>query len=147
MSGNIFFEDKAVLLVEDDLSVAEKVAGQLSSLGYSEVFIATNLRHAQDVLTRNVIDAALLDINLLAGETTFELGWSLSAEGVAVVFFFSGFNAQEMAHATRGYEFMEKPISLPRLKAALQRAILRVASQPPGFMRKKMAGQEARQWK
>lgn len=144
MSKNIFFDDKIVLLVEDDLAVAEKVAGQLTALGYAEVLIATTLGQAQNVLDRNTIDAAVLDVNLLAGETTIELGWTLSAESVPVVFF-SGFNADEMARLTRGHEFMEKPISLPRLKAALQRAILRAPSQAHSFARKKMAGHSARQ--
>lgn len=144
MSKNIFFDDKIVLLVEDDLTVAEAVASQLSALGYAEVMITTTLSQTQDVLERNTIDAAVLDVNLLGGETTIELGWSLSSDGVPVVFF-SGFNAEDMARATRGHEFMEKPISLPRLKAALQRAILRTPTQSIGYQRKKMAGQSARQ--
>ena len=65
-----------------------------------------------------------LDVNLADGMQTVELGHLLAGEGVDVVFM-SGFNPEDMARATRGFEFMEKPVSLPRLKAALQRAILR----------------------
>ncbi len=127
MSRNIFFGDKTVLLVEDDLMAAERAAEQLSALGYAEVLIATSLSQARDVLDQNSIDAAVLDVNLLGGETTIELGWTMSAENVPIVFF-SGLDGEEMVRAARGHEFMEKPISLPRLKAALQRAIVRAPS-------------------
>ena len=130
--------------MEDELLVAEKVSSQLSALGFAEVLIATTLGQAHGVLERHTVDAAVLDVNLLGNETTIELGWSLTAENVPVVFF-SGFNADEMARLTRGHEFMEKPISLSRLKAALQRAMLRVPAQAQSFERKKMAGQQARQ--
>ncbi len=143
MSKNIFFENRTVLLVEDELAVAEKVSNQLSALGFSDVLIATTLGQAHSILERYVVDAAVLDVNLLGNETTVELGWSLTADDVPVVFF-SGFDADEMARLTRGHEFMEKPISLPRLKAALQRAMVRTPTHPQ-FMRKKMAGQSARQ--
>lgn len=144
MSRNIFFDDKTVMVVEDDLSVAEKITEQLTCLGFLDIHIATTLAQAKDILSRNTIDVALLDINLMGGETTLELGWSLSADAIPIVFF-SGYNPQEMAQATRGYEFLEKPVSLPRLKASLHRAMLRSTSQSHAFMRKKMAGQAARQ--
>ncbi|MEO1024078.1 MAG: hypothetical protein AAFX07_00815 [Pseudomonadota bacterium] len=83
-------------------------------------------------------------MNLAAGETTIELGWALSGDNIPVVFI-SGFNAEDMAQLTRGHEFMEKPISLSRLKRALHRAMLRAPSQKQAFGRKKMAGQVARQ--
>lgn len=144
MSKNIFFDDRNVLLVEDELAVAEKVSGHLSALGFAEVLIATSLAQAHSILERSQVDAAVLDVNLRGNEMTVELGWSMVADNIPVVFF-SGFNADEMARLTRGHEFMEKPISVPRLKASLQRAMLRVPSQAQNFERKKMAGQTARQ--
>ncbi|MEM8802410.1 MAG: response regulator [Pseudomonadota bacterium] len=144
MRQGLLFEGKNVLLVEDELVVAEKVAQQLTALGFSEVLSATTLSQAHEILDRQDVSIALLDVNLAAGETTIELGWALSGDNIPVVFI-SGFNAEDMARLTRGHEFMEKPISLSRLKRALHRAMLRAPSQKQTFGRKKMAGQVARQ--
>lgn len=144
MTTNILFDDKTVLLVEDDLVVAENVAGDLNALGFLDVLTATTLSQSQEILENNSIDVAVLDVNLMGGKTTHDLAWALAADGVPVLFF-SGVNADEIARSTRGHEFMEKPISLPRLKAALQRAIVRSPGQPHHFVDKKMAGRSARQ--
>lgn len=66
----------------------------------------------------------MLDVNLPNGATTIELGGELSERGVSVVFF-SGFSVADADDLTRHHEFLEKPLSVPRLKAAMQRAILR----------------------
>lgn len=144
MSEGLLFGGKTILLVEDELVVIEKVERQLMSLGFSHVFGATTLNQAEDYIERESVDIALLDVNLAAGENTIEMGWALTGDNIPVVFF-SGFNPEDMARLTRGHEFMEKPISLPRLKAALHRAMLRAPSQSQTFGRKKMAGQMARQ--
>jgi DNA-binding response OmpR family regulator len=147
MSQHIFFAGKTVLLVEDDLLTADKLRGQLKALGFGRVLIALDLEDAASHRETHEIDAALLDVNLRERATTLKLGWSLAADNVPIVFF-SGFNVEAMSKATRGHELMEKPISLPRLKAALLRAVLRAA---PGQLareqvaRRKMAGQGARQ--
>lgn len=144
MREHLLFRGKNVLLIEDELLVVEKVSQQLNLLGFQNVLSGTTLGQAYDCIERERIDIAVLDVNLLAGEKTIELGWALSGDGVPVVFI-SGFNADDMARMTRGHEFMEKPISPSRLKAALHRAILRAPSQAQTFKRKKMAGQAARQ--
>ena len=145
MSQHMYFAGKKALLVEDDLIAADRLRSQLKSLGFDRVLIALDLSDAVTHLETHRVDAALLDVNLRDGATTFELGWSLAEENVSVVFF-SGYNVEAMARATRGYEFMEKPISLPRLKASLRRARLRAAPRKAmRASRKKMAGHEARQ--
>lgn len=144
MRDDLQFGDKRILLVEDDLIVVEKVSRQLSLLGFAGVFVATSLIQAEDILEREQIDLAVLDVNMRTGETTIALGWALTAENIPTVFF-SGLNPQDMARMTQGHEFMEKPISPSRLRAALHRAMLRAPSQAQSFKDKKMAGQSARQ--
>jgi DNA-binding response OmpR family regulator len=144
MVHEILFTGKTVLVAEDDLETAEHVADLLTALGFETVLLATNLKQAQELIDRFEFDAALLDVNLRHGETTIELGWDLSADGIPIVFF-SGFSPEDMARATRGHEFMEKPISLSRLKASLQRAVLRAPSLAHTFSKRKMASPEARQ--
>jgi DNA-binding response OmpR family regulator len=144
MGQHIFFADRTVLLVEDEIYTAESLRKQLNVLGFGRILVASDLVSAKKLAEENSLDVALLDVNLRAGEVSLQFGRELSADGVPVVYY-SGFNAEEMMLATRGQEFMEKPISLPRLKAAILRAILRVAPPAQMIQHTKMAGQMARQ--
>lgn len=115
---------KCVLLVEDEVSIVGHLEELLGTLGYREIYFTTNLEDAEQIAASEVLDVAILDVNLANGMQTIDLGRSLAKRGVRILFM-SGFNAEDMARATRGFEFVEKPLSLPRLKAALQRAFVR----------------------
>ncbi|NNE87377.1 MAG: response regulator [Silicimonas sp.] len=126
------FDVGTVLVVEDDVLAAETLIDKLAVLGYQDTMLATDLLQADQIINSQKIDLALLDVKLAKGARTIELGRALSALGIRVVFM-SGFNRIDMARATQGFEFIEKPISLSRLKATLQRAVIRepfVVSQP-----------------
>lgn len=144
MQFDISCAGKVALLVEDEASVAETLSAQLRFLGIGEVLHAATLEEACDILGAEPVDIALLDVGLERGQTTIELGRILAAEGIPVIFTAS-FTPEHVARATLGHVFMEKPVSLPRLKAALHRAMLRVPALAPAEPRKKMAGPEARQ--
>ncbi len=144
MFHDMVFTGKTILLVDDDLCVLDQVEAQLCALGVKRVLTATTLGDARDWIAEDVISLALLDVNLQHGETTVDLGWDLARNGLPVVFF-SGFNYEAMSRLTRGFELLEKPVSLPRLKAAILRAILRAPHMGDYPTAKKMAGREARQ--
>ncbi len=144
MNQDITFDGKTVLLVEDELFLAEKISAQLETLGVGEVLTAVDLAEAAEHIASEQIDLALLDVNLPDGETTIDLGLRLSRDEVPVVYF-SGVSATDIERLSRSFEFLEKPLSVPRLKASMQRAMLRASSLAPSRDRKKMAGQEARQ--
>lgn len=132
MNYEDIFDVGTVLVVEDDVLAAEALIDKLAVLGHHDALLATDLKQADQIILTQRIDLALLDVKLAKGARTIELGRALSEQGVRVVFM-SGFNRIEMARATQGFEFIEKPISLSRLKATLQRAVIRGplnASQP-----------------
>lgn len=124
MNDNAPLTGKCILLVEDEVSIVGHLEELLGTLGYREIFFAANLADAEQIAGTENLDVAILDVNLGQGEQTIELGRALARKGVRILFM-SGFNAKDMARATRGFEFVEKPLSLPRLKAALQRAFVR----------------------
>lgn len=124
MNYEDIFDAGTILIVEDDVLAAEKLIDMLAILGYEDTLLATNLDEAQRILTHRRIDLALLDVKLAKGARTVDLGRSLTRSGIRVVFM-SGFNRMDMMRATVGFEFIEKPISPSRLKATLQRAIIR----------------------
>ncbi|MCV6593195.1 MAG: response regulator [Silicimonas sp.] len=113
-----------VLLVEDDLRILGQLETLLNTLGYREIRFSPNLEDARRLAQAAPLDVALLGVNLGSGIQTVQLGRDLARRGVCTLFM-SGFNAEDMARATRGFEFLEKPLSLPRLKSALNRAFLR----------------------
>lgn len=53
-----------ILIVEDDLLIAEMLKEMLFELGYKKIFIAKNYNEAKQQLVLNNIDLAFLDINL-----------------------------------------------------------------------------------
>ena len=124
MNNTGLLTGKCILLVEDEVSIVGHLEELLGTLGYREIFFATNLEDAAQIAETETLDIAILDVNLGSGTQTIELGRALSKRGVRILFM-SGFNAEAMARATQGFEFVEKPLSLPRLKAALQRAFVR----------------------
>ena len=121
---------KSVLLVEGESHPAEHILGLLKTLGCGTVVPATSLGEAEISAAADHFDLALLEVNLPNGTQAVQFGRCLSAKGVRIVFM-SGFNPKDTARATRGFEFIEKPVSLSRLKAALQRAILRAPADTP----------------
>lgn len=118
------FDVGTILVVEDDVLAAEKLIDNLATLGHDDILLATDLQEANRILELRKVDLALLDVKLAKGARTIDLGRKLSKSDVRVVFM-SGFNRVEMTQATLGFEFIEKPISLSRLKATLHRAIIR----------------------
>ena len=101
----------------------------LKTLGYGEVLVVTSLQDAEEVASTDDVQVAVLDVNMADGLQTVGLGRNMAANGIRVLFM-SGFNPEEMARATRGFEFVENPLSLPRLKAALHRAFVRTPVVP-----------------
>ena len=144
MATDMTLVGKSALLVEAELFMADKISAHLNSLGVSDVFTAATVYEALRHIENERLDLALLNATLPNDGTTIELGWSLSSDGVAVVFY-SGMYLDEVMLRARGQEFLERPLSLPRIKAAMQRAILRAPKAPGSVAAKKMTGQEARQ--
>lgn len=130
MTPETLFVDKSILLVEDDISLADRLLDYFGVLGCKDVLYASNLISAQTIVDSSSVDLAVLDVQLSENDDSIDLGKGLAEQGVRVIFM-SGYNREDMAIRTRGFEFVEKPLSLPRLKAALQRALLR---NPPDFV-------------
>ena len=126
------FLGKCILLAEDENCCFKLIDRHLTVLGFNDVFVATNLMDAEKIAHSKTPDIALVNVNLNKGFRFVELGRTLATSGIPVLFM-SGLNLKETAMATRGFELVEKPLSLPRLKAALHRTMLRAnyGKQPP----------------
>jgi len=74
-----------ILIVEDEMLVALELQSILHDLGYDPVGIAPDLPTARSYFAQD-IDLALVDLNLRDGLTGPEIGATLGANGVTVLF-------------------------------------------------------------
>jgi len=108
-----------ILVVEDDALIAMEMAERLAELGYTPLEPAASIEAAEELISNQRPDAALLDANL-AGVSSVPLGARLVAMGVPVAFC-TGYDAiknlpPELAKAP----ILTKPISDAALVAVLK---------------------------
>jgi len=119
-----------VLLLEDNMIVALTVEQALEDLGAIHVWTASHVDSADNILSREKIDLAILDVNL-GDDTSFELATRLTAAGIPL-FFASGYGYGD--DAGLGNEFsgslvLRKPYGKGDLHRAIM-TILKVQVQP-----------------
>lgn len=111
-----------ILVVEDEVLVAQLLADQLEDLGCEVVGPAGRVSEALEVLAAEAVDAAVLDVNI-AGEKVFPVADALAARGVPFVFA-TAYGALGVAprHADRAV--LDKPYHDRDLEHALRSALL-----------------------
>lgn len=111
---------KRVLLVEDEVLIAEMAVDMLEGLGATVIGPATTLEAGLSLAGSADIDAAVLDVNL-RGKRIDPIADLLVARGVPVVFA-TGYGMA--AGAARGHvQTIDKPYTQDRLATALLRAL------------------------
>ena len=118
-----------LLLVEDDLRIAQPTVRALTDAGY-DVTLATEGQRGLNAARSGQFDALLLDV-MLPGCTGFELAQQLRAEGqdTPIVFLTALGSVQDRVDGLDlgGDAYLVKPFELPELYATL-RAVLRRTS-------------------
>ena len=112
--------DKRILLVEDEVLIAEMVVDMLAALGATVIGPATSLEAGLSLAGSESIDAAVLDINL-RGERIDPIADLLHARGIAVLFA-TGYGIAPGVDR-RDAPVIDKPYTQERLAAGLARAI------------------------
>ena len=112
--------DKRVLLVEDEVLIAEMVVDMLVDLGATVVGPATTLAKGLALAGSAQIDAAVLDVNL-RGERIDPIADILDARGIPVLFA-TGYGMAAGANR-RNSPVIDKPYTQERLASALLRAM------------------------
>mgnify|MGYP006204732875 CR=1 FL=1 len=112
--------DKKILLVEDEVLIAEMVVDMLTALGATVIGPATSLDAGLSLAGSESIDAAVLDINL-RGERIDPIAALLAARGIPVLFA-TGYGTA--AGVVRGdAPVIDKPYTQERLAAGLAHAM------------------------
>ena len=106
-----------VLIVEDEYFLADDMAQVLQKLGAQVLGPVPSMDRALALLADELVDAAILDINL-KGQMVFPLADVLREQGVPFVFA-TGYDAAAIPEAYRDVPLWEKPFRPEDLAKAL----------------------------
>ena len=113
------FRGSCVLVVEDDALIALLLQDMLTDLGCATVRLAGSPDQAFALIERDRFDAALLDVNLHGGKTSYAIADRLIERGAPFAFL-TGYGEGGVDPAYRGVAVLTKPIDDSSLKAALE---------------------------
>ena len=114
----------SVLVVEDEAIVSMMVESMLTELGCAEVWYASGVSEALELLDERTPDLAVLDVNL-AGEQAYPVASRLAVKAIPFIFA-SGYGASGIIGEWNTRPVIQKPFHSDTLASALATAL-----QPP----------------
>jgi DNA-binding LytR/AlgR family response regulator len=125
--------DIRILVVEDELIIAEDIRAKLTSLGYNIVGLAMTADEAEKYLAKDKPDLVMLDIMLKGDRDGIELGRKIREQYKIPFVFLTSYSDRETVERARtvvpdGY--LLKPFTDKDLFTAIEIAIFRKISQP-----------------
>ena len=111
-----------ILVVEDDLLLAETLSDHLLDWGFEPVSAAT-VDDALCLFLESRIDAALLDVRL-RHELSYPVAYALRDRGIPFLFLTS-YGRADFPPDLRSFPLIEKPFQLRALRAALRALVPR----------------------
>lgn len=119
-----------ILIVEDELIIAEDMKGMLQETGYRVTGIATDSKEAKAFLAGDVPDIILIDINLRGGDDGIILAQSIREHYDVPIIFITSFSDKptvERAKRVRPEAYIVKPFSREDLYTSIEIAIFKYA--------------------
>jgi CheY-like chemotaxis protein len=117
---------RRVLVVEDEMMVAWLLEDMLGDLGYAVVGPASRVDQALALLDAEIVDAAVLDVNL-NGQKSYPVAAALVARRVPFVFS-TGYHKDSLTQGYQEFPALQKPFERAKLADALAK-LLRQRSQ------------------
>ena len=108
---------RRVLLVEDEPLIAIALESTLKELGFDIVASTTGISSALQVIGREVVDCAILDVNL-GSQRVDAVADALAARNCPFIFM-TGYAATDVPPRHRDRIVLQKPFRLDQLLAAL----------------------------
>jgi two-component SAPR family response regulator len=112
---------RRVLVVEDEYFLAEDLAKALKQLGAQVVGPVGDPEEGLDLLAREDIDAAIVDINL-RGEMVFQIADQLRSRGIPFAFS-TGYEKRVIPLEFQNIEHWEKPVNAGALARSMTRLL------------------------
>lgn len=120
-----------ILIVEDEILIAQDVKEILEEVGYKNVYRAKNYKQAIEIFSHYNIDLVLLDINLNDEATGIDLAHFIKQHWqIPIIYITSYSDAATIANVkqTMPAAFLLKPYSKALLLAAIEIALFNYAS-------------------
>lgn len=109
---------KRILIVEDEPLIAMMLEDFLEALGMHVAGVADSVDGALELVTGQEIDAAILDVNLRGGETSWPVADALSDRAIPFRLATGGSN-DVIAEAHRTRPVLSKPFTMDGVEQAL----------------------------
>lgn len=111
---------KKILVLDDEFIIAMDIADQLKDEGFDIAGPYSRVQAVLDNLETDEPDAALLDVNLGRGETSYELALMLLKRGIPFTFL-TGYSEFAPPNADlKNSRRVGKPVSTERLRAEVK---------------------------
>ena len=111
-------ERLSVLVIEDEPLIAMMLEDFLDVLGKTMAGTADNVADALALVEAGGIDAAILDVNLRAGEKSWPIADALAARNIPFIFATGG-STDSLAEAYRDRPTLPKPFTMDAVSKAL----------------------------
>lgn len=125
-----------LLVVEDEIILAQDIAHRLETMNYEVVGIAPSAEKALEFLSRHPdIDMALLDIILKGDQDGIELARTINLlHHIPFIFLTSHADTHlvERAKSVRPYAYILKPFNDRQVNVAIELALVNYAKKTPG---------------
>jgi CheY-like chemotaxis protein len=108
---------RRILVVEDEMLVALLLHDMLGDLGCRVEGSAASVDQALSMIEGQVVDAAVLDVNL-SGQMSYPVADALIARGIPFVFS-SGYSSNRLQEGYRTFPALQKPYHISELRRAL----------------------------
>ena len=115
-------EPLAVLVVEDEFLVAFDLATMLESAAFTVLGPVADAAAALALVSQNPPDAALLDVNLGSGKTSYDIARRLSALNIPYVFL-SGYDRNQLLEEFQDVRAAASKENRERLDSTLGRIV------------------------
>jgi PAS domain S-box-containing protein len=108
---------RRILVVEDEGLVGALMSELIDQMGYAALGPCVDLNEAMNVMRRNHIDGAVLDVNL-GGELVFPLAKALADRNIPLVFLI-GYEKTAVAAGFEDFPILQKPVAADDLRNVL----------------------------
>ena len=125
-------EEIKILIVEDELIIAEDVKLKLNELGYTTAGIASDIQEANELLSDTLPDIALVDIKLRNNDSGIELAKKIKANYNIPIVFVTSHSDKDTIEKSKQVEpegYIVKPFEKEDLFTAIELAIFRHSKQ------------------
>jgi CheY-like chemotaxis protein len=113
--------NREVLVVEDEMMIAMLIEDMLDEFGCQLVGPATNVPRALDLIGKEQVEVAVLDLNL-DGQDTYAIADALQQKGVPFIFA-TGYGSAGLRKEYGNRPVLQKPFQIKDLETALAQAL------------------------